>query len=308
MKWFSTPIGATVLTLCMVVTLIAAKVVVAFLTDSISITAQATDSFLDLFSIALVFAAVRVAGRPADEEHPFGHGKFEGIAAALEAVFILTAAFFIVYSAVQRIIGGEVLKQTQPGIIVMAVSMISSFLVSRHLKRVAQKSGSIALDALAKNITTDIFSTFGVLAGLAIVWATNVKILDPIVAMIMAVFILRAVWDVVRRAYQDLVDVRLPADEQNALIAIINEHKNKFAGFHAVRSRRAGTQRFIDLHLVMRRDVSLEDAHNMCDHLEQDIKGRLPNASVVIHVEPCGPRDCPDCRVPSCSIEGHSAA
>jgi len=306
MKMLSSAKGAVILTLGVVVALIALKVVVAIVTDSISITAQATDSFLDLFSIAVVFAAVRMADQPADEEHPFGHGKVEGIAAAVEAVLILSAAFFIVSSAVQRILHGTPLELTETGIGVMAVSIVASILLSRHLRRVAGATGSLALDALAKNINADIYSAAGVLAGLTVVRFTNLQILDPVIALIMAVFILKAAYDVVRRTYGELVDARLPGEEQNALIAVINDHRSRFAGFHAVRSRRAGNQRFVDLHLVMRRDLSLEEAHRMCDHLEKDIKDSLPGASVVIHAEPCSPKDCPDCRVDSCSIPHRS--
>lgn len=307
MKTFSSATGAVILTLCVVVALIVVKVAVAILTASISITAQATDSFLDLFSIAVVFAAVRVASQPADEEHPFGHGKFEGVAAVVEAIFILSAAFFIVFSAVQRILHGAPLELTEAGIGVMAVSIIASILLSRHLKRVAAKTGSLALDALAKNINADIYSAAGVLAGLAVVRLTNLKVLDPVIALIMALFILKAAYDVVRRAYRELVDARLPADEQTELITVINDHKSRFAGFHAVRSRRAGNQRFVDLHLVMRRDASLEEAHGMCDHLEQDIRNCLPGASVVIHAEPCGLKDCLNCQVTVCAITGRGA-
>ncbi|MDP2918835.1 MAG: cation diffusion facilitator family transporter [Dehalococcoidia bacterium] len=300
---FTTKRGAVILALGVVTGLIVLKAVVAAFTRSISITAQATDSFLDLFAIGIAFLAVRISGEPADEEHPFGHSKIEPVATGIQATLILTAAFFIIYSAIRRIIDRTPLELTEAGIGVMLVSTVASIFLSRHLRRVAKASESTVLDALAKNINADIYSAAGVLIGLLFVRITNVQVLDPIIALVMAGVILKSAYDVIRRSFVELTDTRLPPDEHRALLTIINEHFHHFAGFHEVRSRRAGGQRFIDLHLVMPRNVSVEEAHVLCDHLEQDIKNRLPNASVVIHVEPCDDtRECLKCQVAECAI------
>jgi cation diffusion facilitator family transporter len=300
--------GAVTLALCVVIGLITLKIVVAGLTGSISITAQATDSGLDILAIAIAFLAVRASGEPADAEHPFGHGKYEGLAAGIQAVLILTATFFIIYAAVRRIIDKTQVEMTEAGMVVMLVSVVASIFLSRHLNRVAKTSGSTVLDALAKNISADIYSATGVLVGLAVVRFTGLQVLDPVIALAMAVLILKSAYEIIRRSFYELVDRSLPREEQEVLLNIINEHYHKFTGFHAVRSRRAGSQRFIDLHLVMPRNVSVEEAHEMCDHLEQDIKDRLPDTSVVIHVEPCTNGDeCPKCRITSCEIRGIKA-
>lgn len=302
MSVLSTRSGAVKLTLGVVIGLITLKVIVAFLTDSISITAQAMDSFLDLFSIGITFLAIRMAGEPADEEHPFGHGKMEGISAIVQAVIVLSAAFFIVSSAIQRIIQRTTLELTEAGIGVMLVSIIASIFLSRHLQRVSKATDSTALEALAKNINADIYSAAGVLLGLVVVRFTRLQILDPIIALVMVIFILKGVFEVGRRSFWELTDFRLPKEEQEALITLLSEHYHNFAGFHAVRSRRAGSQRFVDLHLVMPSNVSVEKAHELCDHLEQDIKNCLSNASVVIHVEPCSNKECPGCQVNDCDL------
>lgn len=302
MSFFSSKKGAVILALLVVLFLITVKVIVSVITKSISITAQATDSLLDLFAIGVAFLAVRVASEPADEEHPFGHGKMEGVASVVQAGLILTAVAFIVYSAIDRIINGTPLEMMTPGIGVMAVAVVASIFLSRHLQRVAKTTGSTMVDALAKNINADIYSAAGVLIGLIVVQFTKQLVLDSVIALIVSVLILRSAYQVVRRSFTELTDTRLPKEEHDVLLACINEHRDRFPGFHEVRTRRAGSQRFVDLHLVMRRDASVEEAHDMCDHLEQDIKDRLPEASVVIHVEPCASVDCSVCLIISCEL------
>jgi len=298
---FSTRNGAATLALAVVIGLIIIKVVVAVLTGSISITAQATDSFLDLFAIGVTFFAVRLAVAPADEEHPFGHGKVEGIAAGVQAALIFGAAGFIIYSAVRRIIEGTTVELTEAGIGVMLVSIIASIFLSRHLLKVSRATGSISLEASARNIAADVYSAAGVLVALAVVRFTDLHIFDPVIALAMALFILKAGYDVTRRSISELVDVRLPGTEQDVIISCITEHRAQLAGYHKIRTRRSGNQRFVDFHLVIPKNASLEDAHSMCDHLEEDIESKLPNSSVTIHVEPCD-IECEQCYVVSCIL------
>ncbi|MDD5288863.1 MAG: cation diffusion facilitator family transporter [Dehalococcoidales bacterium] len=300
-KSISTKTGAARLALGVVIGLIVLKVVVAIISRSISIYAQATDSFLDLFSIGITVIAVRMSATPADEEHPFGHSKMEGFAALIQAFLVLGAGVFIIYSAVQRIIHRTVIEP-DAGMAVMIISIIASFLLSRHLRRVAKATGSTAIEASARNISADVYSATGVLVGLLAVRLTDLVILDPIIALIMAVFVLKAGYEVVIRAFRELTDYTLPKEEQEILHNCIREHFTQLVDFHEVRSRRAGSERFIDLHLVMPRYVSVEDAHDMCDHLEQDIKAKLPNANIVIHVEPCIENDCLRCAITICDL------
>ncbi|MBN1644100.1 MAG: cation transporter [Dehalococcoidales bacterium] len=300
-KSLSTPTGAAKLALAVVISLIILKVVMSVLSRSISISAQAADSFLDLFSIGITYFAVRISSTPADEEHHFGHGKMEGVAALIQAALVLTAGGFIIYSAVQRLITSVVIKPDE-GMVVMAVSLIASFFLSRHLRRVAKTTGSTAIAASASNISADVYSAAGVLLGLLAVRLTGWVILDPIIALIMAVFVLKAGYEVAIRAFRELTDYTLPLEEQKILTDCIREHITQLVDFHAVRSRRAGRERFVDLHLVMPRNISVEESHRRCDHLEQDIKAKLPNTSVVIHVEPCTGSDCPRCSIANCNL------
>lgn len=300
-KSLSTRTGAARLALAVVISLIILKVIVSVVTNSISITAQAADSLLDLFSIGITYFAVRMAVTPADEKHPFGHGKLEGLSALAQAILVLGAGAYIIYSAVQRIIN-RVPIETDEGMAVMAVSMVASFFLSRHLLRVAKGTGSMAIEASARNIRADVFSAAGVLVGLLLVRLTGLVILDPVVALIMSVLVLKAGFEVFKGAYRELIDTALPRGEQAIIAGCILEHNTQLVDFHAMRSRRAGSERFVDLHLVMPRNLSVEESHRMCDHLEKDIKEKLSNTSLSIHVEPCSGKNCSYCSIKTCSI------
>lgn len=297
---FSTRSGAARLMLIVVIGLIVLKVVVAIITGSISILAQAVDSGLDLFAVAITFIAIRAATKPADREHPFGHGKAENIAAIVQAMLIFIAGGLIIYSSVLRIVVGATVELPEAGMGVMLVSMIASILLSRHLFRVARATDSIALEANARNITADIYSTAAVLVGLAVVRLTGLNILDPIIAMGVALLILKSSYDVVRKSFGGLIDVKLPEAEESVIRLCILEHSGKVVAFHELRTRKAGSQRYIDLHLVMPRNANVEEAHRMCDHLERDIENRLSRTNLTIHVEPCT-IECEQCSV-SCVL------
>jgi cation diffusion facilitator family transporter len=297
----STRTGAVKLSMVVVIGLIILKVVVSIISRSISVSAQATDSFLDIFSIGITLIAVKMSEAPADEEHPFGHGKAEGLAAMIQAILVLGAGGFIIYSAIKRIIHSTAIEPDE-GMVVMVVSIIASFFLSRHLRRVAKATGSTAIDASARNISADVYSAAGVLLGLLVVRLTKLDILDPIIALIMAGFVLKAGYEVTIRALHELIDYTLPKEEQEILNNCIKVHNTQLVDFHALRCRRAGSERFIDLHIVMPRNYSVEKAHAMCDHLEQDIKSNITNANVIIHAEPCNSRDCIQCSITICDL------
>jgi len=299
--YISTRTGAVKLSMTVVLCLIVIKTVVSATSRSISIFAQAAESLLDIFSIAITYVALKKSSTPADEEHPFGHGKAEGLAAMVQAVLVLGAGFFIIYSSFQRIIRSAEIKPDE-GIAVMIISIIASFLLSSHLRRVAVATGSTAIDASARNIGADVYSAAGVLVGLLIVRITGLVILDPIIALIMAFFVLKAGHEVTKRAIRELIDYALPMEERDIINNCLEGHNTQIVEYHAVRSRRAGKERFIDLHIVMPRNLSFEDSHAMCDHLEQDIKDQLTSIDVIIHAEPCCPENCIHCSIAPCEL------
>jgi cation diffusion facilitator family transporter len=285
---FSTKAGATKLLIGVVVGLIVFKVVVGLLTHSISIVAQAADSLLDLFAGIITFSAIRFAAKPADAEHQYGHGKAEDIAGVGQAILIFIAGGLIIYSAIDRIITKQyIVEQPEAGIAVMAVSIVVSIFLSRHLLRVSRRTGSVALEANARNIAADVYSTSAVLVGLAILRFTKLDIIDPILAIGVAIYILKVAIDTIRKPVSGLLDEKLPPSQQSVIEAILKEHSREVSGFHALRTRRAGSQSHIDLHLVIAGDITLEQAHQICDQIEVEIQSTLHEASVIIHAEPC---------------------
>jgi cation diffusion facilitator family transporter len=299
---FSTERGAANLLIGVVVSLILLKLIVGWISGSISVFAQAADSFLDLFAGLVTFFAVRIATKPADEEHPFGHGKVEDMAGVVQGVLIFIAAAVIVYSAVGRIIHKTTIEFAEAGIGAMAVSMVASILLSRHLLKVSRATGSVVLEANARNITGDIYSTAAVLVGLLVVRLTGLSILDPIMAIGMAIYIAKIAYNTLGKPLLGLVDASLPSSEQMVIESCLAEQGSQIIGFHELRTRRSGNQRYIDLHLVMAKNISLEQTHQVCDLLERDIQARLPRTNVTIHVEPCDGK-CKQCSVDSSACQ-----
>jgi cation diffusion facilitator family transporter len=285
---FSTKAGAAKLLIGVVVGLIAIKVVVGLLTNSISVLAQAADSLLDLFAAIITFSAIRMAAKPADTEHPYGHGKIEDIAGAGQGVLIFIAGGLVIYAAISRIIEGSHVELAGAGVAVMAVSIVTSIFLSRHLVKVARRTSSVALEANARNIATDVYSASAVLAGLAIVQFTGLSVVDSAIAIGVAIYIVKVAVDTIRRPISGLLDEKLPPSQEAVIEDSIKKHSGEVYGFHALRTRRAGSQSYIDLHLVMAGDLSLERAHQICDEIEDEIQGTLHEASVTIHCEPCG--------------------
>ena len=268
-------------------TLILLKIVAGVLTGSISLIAEAVHSTMDLAAAVIAFFSVRISDNPADDEHPFGHGKAENVSGVVEGLLIFVAAGIIVYEAIKKIITGPRLEYVEIGIGIMALSIVVNIIVSRYLVKVAKHTDSVALEADARHLSTDVLTMVGVLVGLALVRITGLAIFDPITAMVVAAMIFKAAYDITKKSFGGLMDTRLPKTEVELITGIINEHASKLAGYHELRTRKAGSHRFVDLHLVLPNKVSLEEAHGMCDHLEDDIKDKLTNVSMTIHVEPC---------------------
>ncbi len=300
MAMFSTKSGAAKLALAVVLGLVVLKAVIAAITGSISILAQTVDSFLDLLAVVITVFSIGIAAKPADKEHPFGHGKIENISATVQAILIFTAGGLIIYSAVNRIVSGAVIELTEAGIGVMVVSIVVSILLSRHLLKVSRATDSLALEAIAHNIAADVYSAAGVLAGLVVIRFTGLVILDPIIALAVSLIIIKSAYNIIRKSFGGLIDVKLPKKEEAAIKSCLKEHVGQLVGFHELRTRKAGSQRFIELHLVMPKNTSVEEAHRMCDHLEQDLENKLNNTNVTIHIEPCTV-ECNQCSVP-CSL------
>ncbi len=291
---FSTKSGAARLSLIVIASLVTFKLVVAAISGGISILAQGLDSLLDLAAVAITVVAVKVALKPADEDHPFGHGKAENIAGIGQAAMVFTAGGVVIFLAVRRLISGSTIELTGWGIIVMAVSVVASILLSLHLRRVARETDSVALEANARHIAVDVYSAAAVLGGLVAIRFTGLKILDPLIALGVAGFIMKTGYDISKKSVKQLIDTRLPQDEEDIIKACLLDGGYRMCDFHDLRTRKAGGQRFVELHLTMPRDASIREAYDVVDRLESCISARLPNTSISIRIEPCR-GDCEEC-------------
>ncbi|MFC1993428.1 cation diffusion facilitator family transporter [Chloroflexota bacterium] len=280
--------------------LILLKLVAGIITGSVSLIAEAIHSVMDLAAAMVAFVSVRISDEPPDSKHPFGHGKAENISGVIEGLLIFIAAGLIINEAVHKITEGVHLEMLEIGIVIMAVSIVVNICVSRYLKKVSRDTDSLALEADATHLTTDVMTMAGVLIGLVIVRVTGLYILDPIIAIIVAIVIIKAAFDITRKSFGGLMDMSLPESEQETIKACILDHSDIFLGFHKLRTRKTGSQRQIDLHLVVPRIESVEDAHSICDHLEKDIQEILYRVDVNIHIEPCD-TDCVKCPI-SCDM------
>jgi cation diffusion facilitator family transporter len=267
--------------------LIVLKLIVGLVTGSVSILAEAIHSSIDLLAAVIAFFGLRAAVKPADREHQFGHGKWENVSGSIEAVLIFVAAVWIIFEGVKKILHGVEVELLGWGIAVMAVSVVVNILVSRNLFKQAKIHDSIALEADGQHLRTDVITSLGVLMGLAAVQITGLKILDPIVAIGVALIIVKAAWDILRKSFGGIIDTGLPPEEEKIIVDTLAEHRGQLVNFHEIRTRKAGAQRFVELHLVMPATLSVGEAHGMCDHLEADLKRKLPRLEITVHVEPC---------------------
>jgi cation diffusion facilitator family transporter len=267
--------------------LIILKLIAGFITGSVSLIAEAIHSVMDLIAAIVAFISVKISDNPADRKHQFGHGKAENISGVIEGMLILVAAGLIVNEAIHKIREGVTLEIVEVGIAIMAISIVVNTLVSRYLRKVSRATDSLALEADATHLTTDVMTMTGVFIGLIVVRLTGLYILDPIIAIIVALLIVKAAIDITRKSFGGLMDIGLPEQEQTAIESCLLEHNDRIVEFHKLRTRKAGSQRQIDFHLVIPKILNVDEAHALCDHLETDIEKLLPNTEITIHIEPC---------------------
>ena len=276
--------------------LVAGKLAVGLVIGSVAVLSEAIHSGLDLVAAAIACYAVHAADKPADSEHPYGHGKIENISGTVEAVLIFVAALWIIYEAIQKLL--HPLAEDKAwwiGAVLMGVSCILNFFVSRTLFRVGRRTQSVALEADAWHLMTDVWTSAGVMAGLLVIItgkyfapAAHWEWLDPAAALLVAGLILRAAWHLTHRAASDLLDRSLPPEEQEWLRAeIVGFAARGVCGVHKLRTRRGGLARFIDFHLLVAADMTVADSHALADEIETHIEKRFPGASVTVHVDPC---------------------
>ncbi len=244
-------------------------------------------SAIDLLASVIAFVSVRKADEPADADHPYGHAKIENLAAAIEGMLILVGAGIIVYESVRRLVDAADVHSLGVGIAVIGFSAVANLAVSTYLYRQAELTESPALEGDAAHLRTDAATSAGVFVALVLVEITGVTWLDPATALVVAVAIVFAGVKILNRSSRVLVDEALPQAELDAVRDAFEQHDaRELAGFHKLRARRAGSRRYIDMHVQFAEGTTLRRAHELAHELQRDIGRRLRGADVLIHLEP----------------------
>jgi cation diffusion facilitator family transporter len=264
--------------------LILMKLAVGVISGSVSIMSEAIHSSMDLIAAVIAFFSVRVSDNPPDSRHPYGHGKIENISGVIESLLIFIAAIWIIIEAVRKLMGAKIeLDSVAIGSAVMFVSALVNTYVSRRLYKVAKETNSVALEADALHLKTDVYTSLGVGIGLGLIIVTGINWLDPVIAILVALFIIREAYSLMLKAFTPLLDTAWSVTEIETLEKRL---KALDVSYHDLRTRVAGNYLFIDLHIQIPADVSVGSAHKYCDKIENELTTVYQNLTVTIHVEP----------------------
>lgn len=285
--------------------LVVLKLAAGIFIGSMAVISEAIHSGIDLLASLIALVSVKTSGVPPDRVHPFGHEKIENISGSIEALLILCAAAWIVYESIQKLINPEPVSMIGLGVAVMAVSVTVNMLVSRRLFTIGYATESVALQGNAWHLRTDVYTSLGVLVSLLLIMAArwafpdiNVYWIDPLAALCVALLIAATGWKVLVKAFRDLLDARLPEDEESIIHSIIAAGQPAVHGYHHLRTRRAGRVRFVEFHMKVDATMTVDESHALAEEVTSAIRGEFPDTSVSIHVEPCRDHcpggDCPE--------------
>jgi cation diffusion facilitator family transporter len=282
-------VRAALLSVAVGLLLLALKFGAYLLTGSAAILSDAAESVVNILAANIALISLIIAARPPDEGHQYGHGKAEYVSSASEGAMIVLAGVLVVINAARRLLRPAPLAYLPLGVGLVALAALANYLVARWLLRVSRERDSAALEADARHLFADVLTSVGVIIGLGGQVFTGVIWVDPVVGLLVGGHILRMGGQVYESSLAGLMDTRLPADEESQIRDILADHAEEIVDYHALRTRKAGSDRFIDLHLVLHRTLSVGQAHGLCDDLEAHIHQALPRTDITIHVEPCGP-------------------
>jgi cation diffusion facilitator family transporter len=268
--------------------LIILKFIAGFLCGSISIISEGVHSSSDLLASVITFFSVSESSKPADEDHQFGHDKYEDFTSFIEGFLIILAAFYIIYEAIKKIIFSlQIEVDANIGLAVMFISILANFFVSGYLFKTARKTGSTALYADGEHLRTDIYSSLAVLIGLILVKITGIHIFDPIMAIIVAVIIFNAGYKICEEARKSLLDTSIDEEEILRIKQIIAENiGNGLIALKTLKTRKAGLKKNIEIILIVEKTMHINTSHDLCDKIEEEIDNELKNTDISIHLEP----------------------
>jgi cation diffusion facilitator family transporter len=258
-----------------------------FLTGSVSLLSDALEAFVNLAAGLVALAMLTIAGRPADERHAYGHDKAEYFSSGVEGVLILVAAASIIYTALDRFLHPAALENLGPGMFVALLAAAMNFATARVMFKAGREHDSITIEADARHLMTDVWTSAGVLAGLAVIlFVPQWTVLDPLIAIAVGIHIIFTGVTLLRRTVDGLMDAALSADEIRETRQLIQAQLPAGAGFHDLRTRKSGPRRFVEFHLLLPGHMSVAESHALCDRIESAIAGGLNRVHTTIHVEP----------------------
>jgi cation diffusion facilitator family transporter len=307
LKRYKTPVAA--LSVLSNSALVIMKIIVGLGIGSVSVISEAIHSGMDLLASIIALFSVRKSAQPADDSHPFGHGKFENVSGTVEAMLIFVAAGWIIDEAIHKLSDPRPLHAVSWGIIVMAVSAAVNIVVAKLLFKVGRATDSVALEADAWHLQTDVYTSAGVLGGLAIIGLghrfrpdVNLDWVDPVAAIGVALLIIKAAFQLVLKSTKDILDVSLPKEEIAQIREVLVKQGPRARAWHALRTRKAGATRFVEVHLLVDKSMSVNDSHRITQDITRDICALYPDSRVTVHVEPCNERCDGEC-VTHCRLE-----
>lgn len=268
---------------CVTITL---KVAAYLLSGSIGLLSDALESGVNLIAAIVALGALAVAARPPDQQHHFGHEKAEYFSSGVEGALILVAACSIVYTSVQRLLNLQPLEQVGVGLVASTAASAVNFVVARILLQAGRSYHSITLEADSQHLMTDVWTSVGVIVGVAAVAITGWLWLDPIIALLVGLNIVRSGWQLIRRSIQGLMDSAIAPDEQAKIEAILNTFQDEGVEWHQLQTRQSGARRFITLHVLVPGEWSVRTGHDLIERLEQEIGQAIPEAIITTHLEP----------------------
>ena len=265
---------------------IALKSAAYLLTGSVGLLSDAVESLVNLVGALVALTMLIIAARPPDDEHTFGHSKAEYFASAIEGILILGAAAAISFTAIDRLIYPRPLEQIGIGLLVSTVASVINLVVARVLLKAGKKYESITLEADGKHLMTDVWTSVGVIGGLIVVAISGWTVLDPIVALLVALNIVWTAIDLLRRSVNGLMDTALPEAEQQIIMSVMAQYRKKRVDFHALRTRQAASRRFVSVHMLVPGKWTVHDAHHVAEDFESDLRAALGDALIQTHLEP----------------------
>ena len=274
------------LSICAALATILLKGIAWWMTGSVGLLSDALESVVNLAGAMMALAMITVAEQPADDHHAYGHGKAEYFSGGFEGLLILLAAVGIGVAAIERLLHPQPLEQLGVGLAVSVVASLVNLFTARILLAAGLKYRSMTLEADAHHLMTDVWTSVGVIAGVGSVALTGWLWLDPVLALLVAANIVWTGWKLLYRSTQGLMDVALPSEDNDRVLAILDRYREQGIDFHALRTREPGARRFVELHVLVPGEWTIQKGHELAERLEGDIRDALPRATVLTHLEP----------------------